>query len=115
MINEYLQMCLHQTTVEAVKTHQLNMLEQDDCKYKYWLCLFPPSIELDARLLAKPKTKADTLLKHVAGLERDECPVTQKPLLGCRVTFTIGETTGRRLIADLSAAEEMQFPQRMRK
>jgi hypothetical protein len=109
LTNKYLQVCPHQATVAAVKTHQLELLDQDDSKYEYWLCLFPPTIELDQRLLAKISTKEDSLLKHVAGLEKEECPVTMKPLVGCRVTFTIAQTTGRRRIADVSATEEIQW------
>jgi hypothetical protein len=84
------------------------LLDQDNSKYEYWLCFFPPTIELDQRLLAKVSTKKDFLLKHVAGLEKAICPIIAKRLVGCWVTFTIAQTTGRLRIADVSATEEIQ-------
>jgi hypothetical protein len=109
MTSKYLQVCPHPATLTAVKTHQLDMSDQDDSKYEYWLLFFAPSIELDQRLLAKVNTKDDLLLKHVAGLEKPACPITKKPLVGCRVTFTIAETTGRRRIANVNATDEIQW------
>jgi hypothetical protein len=38
LTNKYLQVCPHQATVSAVKTHQLELLDQDDSKYEYGLC-----------------------------------------------------------------------------
>jgi hypothetical protein len=87
----------------------LDLLEQDDSRHEYWLLFFAPTIELDHRLLAKVSTKEDTLLKHVAGLEKAECPITKKPLVGCRVTFTIAETAGRRRIATVGTTDKIQW------
>ena len=56
MSKQYLAVCPHPTTAAAVRTHELDMANQEDCKYQYWMCIFPEGIELDDRLLAKATT-----------------------------------------------------------
>jgi hypothetical protein len=109
MSNGFLDVCPDKGTAAAVMTHQLDMLEQEDSKYENWLLFFPPTVELDPRPLAERETKEDFLLKHVAGLEIDACSATQKPLVGCRVTFTIAQSDGRRRIGNVALADIIQW------
>jgi hypothetical protein len=107
--NQYVQVCPHPPTAAAVNSHELELAKQEDRKYTYWMLIVPDGFALDERLLAKGYTDERALVKHVAGLEKEECPITKKPLVACRVTFTIAQTGGRRRIADVQTREEIHF------
>jgi hypothetical protein len=83
----------------AVMAHDVKMKDDEDRVFEYWLCLFPRDCKLDVTLL-ESDGKADVLNVEPAGLEYDKCELlSNRLLIGVRLTWCIAETEGALRIA----------------